>query len=193
MGIQYATGMSFLWSFGFGMENAMGGGLLTSPGRKSVGSLRFMAPTISLDLACKLKLKLNRQNQVKVSGLGGTPTQITASAEIKITLGSRVVYIMELWVANIGEGLDVLLGMDFIVDLPVTSPENLYLMPGEHAVVRIQYGHTNPEREGVWAGRGDRWCLDRYENPASQDRAVYFRRPDILFALERELFVNGKL
>ncbi|OWY97386.1 hypothetical protein PHMEG_00032097 [Phytophthora megakarya] len=146
---------------------------------------------ISLDLARKLKLKLNRQNQVKVFGLGGIPTQITASAEVKITLGSRVVYIMELWVANIGEGLDVLLGMDFMfragvrvcareglvqlpdedsilmydenvkvpqsVDLPVTSPENLYLMPGEHAVVRIQYGHTNPEREVVWAGRGDRW------------------------------------
>ncbi|OWY92858.1 Aspartic protease, partial [Phytophthora megakarya] len=88
---------------------------------------------ISLDLARKLKLKLNRQNQVKVSGLGGIPTQITASAEVKITLGSRS------------------------VDLPVTSPENLYLMPGEHAVVRIQYGHTNPEREVVWAGRGDRW------------------------------------
>ncbi|OWY93253.1 LOW QUALITY PROTEIN: Aspartic protease [Phytophthora megakarya] len=25
------------------------------------------------------------------------------------------------------------------------------------ARVRIQYGHTNPEREVVWAGRGDRW------------------------------------
>ncbi|OWZ02168.1 reverse transcriptase, partial [Phytophthora megakarya] len=42
------------------------------------------------------------------------------------------------------------------VDLPVTSPENLYLMPGEHAVVRIQYGHTNREQEVVWAERGDR-------------------------------------
>ncbi|OWY90417.1 LOW QUALITY PROTEIN: hypothetical protein PHMEG_00041462 [Phytophthora megakarya] len=144
---------------------------------------------IRLDLARKLKLKLDRQNQVKVSGLGGIPTQITASTEVKITLGSKVVYIMELWVANIGEGLDVLLGMDFMfcaricvreslvqppdeesilmydknvkasqgVGLPVTSPENLYLMPGEHAVVRIQYGHTNPEREVVWAERGDRW------------------------------------
>ncbi|OWY99721.1 hypothetical protein PHMEG_00029237, partial [Phytophthora megakarya] len=122
-----------------------------------------------------------KQNQVKVSGLGGIFTQITASAEVKITLGSRVVYIMELWVAKIGEGLDVLLGMDFMfragvcvcireglvqrpdeesilmydenvrvpqsVDLPVTSPENLYLMPGERA----------REREVVGAGRGDRW------------------------------------
>ncbi|OWY98106.1 hypothetical protein PHMEG_00031211 [Phytophthora megakarya] len=123
---------------------------------------------ISLNLARKLKLKLNRRNQVNVSGLGGIPTQITASAEVKITLGPRVAYIMELCVAHIGEGLDVLMGMDFMfragvrvcvreglvqlpdeesilmydesvkvpqgVDLPVTSPENLYLMPGEHAV-----------------------------------------------------------
>ncbi|OWZ09717.1 hypothetical protein PHMEG_00017538 [Phytophthora megakarya] len=142
---------------------------------------------ISLVLARKTQVKLNRQRQVKVSGLGGIPTQITASAEVKITLGSRVVYI----VANIDEGLDVLQGMGFMfragvrvcvreslvqlpdeesllmydenvkvpqgVDLPVTSPEKLYLMTGEHAVVRIQYGHTNPEREVVWAGRGDRW------------------------------------
>ncbi|OWY92097.1 hypothetical protein PHMEG_00039040 [Phytophthora megakarya] len=36
--------LDFLWSFGFGMENAMGGGLLTSQGRKSVGSLQFMVP-----------------------------------------------------------------------------------------------------------------------------------------------------
>ncbi|OWY94443.1 hypothetical protein PHMEG_00035825 [Phytophthora megakarya] len=202
------------------------------------------ARMISLDLARKLKLKLNRQNQVKVFELGGVPAQITASAKVKITLGSRVVYIMEFWVANIGEGLDVLLGMNFMfragvcvcvreglvqlpdkesilmydenvrvphsVDLPVTSPEKLYLMPGEHAVVRIQYGHTNPEREVVWAGRGDRWvtkiilasgdqsreyvetrCLDRYENTASQDRAV--RRPGVSSALERELIVNGRL
>ncbi|OWZ03439.1 hypothetical protein PHMEG_00024830 [Phytophthora megakarya] len=44
---------------------------------------------ISLDLARKLKLKPIRQNQVKVSGLGGISTQITASADVKITLGSR--------------------------------------------------------------------------------------------------------
>ncbi|OWZ11451.1 hypothetical protein PHMEG_00015526 [Phytophthora megakarya] len=145
---------------------------------------------VGLDLARKLKLKLHRENQVKVSGLGGILTQIMASAEVKLILGSRVVYIMELWVVSIGE--DVFLGMDFMfragvrvivreglvqlpdedsilmyddavkvpqgVDLPVTSPKYFYLMPGEHAVVRTQYGHRNPERKVVWAGRGDRWA-----------------------------------
>ncbi|OWZ14384.1 hypothetical protein PHMEG_00012144 [Phytophthora megakarya] len=129
---------------------------------------------ISLELACKLKLKLNRQTQVK----------IMASAEVKRTLGPRVVYILELWVANIGEGLDVLPGMDFMfpagvrvcvrqglvqlpneesilmhdvnvkvpqgVDLPITSLENLYLMPGEHAVNERSF------RLDV----GDRWVTE---------------------------------
>ncbi|OWZ12868.1 hypothetical protein PHMEG_00013904 [Phytophthora megakarya] len=164
---------------------------------------------ISLDLARKLKLKLNRQNQVKVSG----SQEITASAAVKITLGSRVVYIME-WVANIGEGLDVLLGMDFMfragsVDLPVMSPENLYLMPGEYAVVRIQYRHTNPEREVVWAGRGDRWVAKIVYQARSWPVAIKvvnvskhsvwidmtplarIVQPGASSALERELIVNG--
>ncbi|GMG18130.1 unnamed protein product [Phytophthora fragariaefolia] len=98
---------------------------------------------------------------------------------------------MELWVANIGEGVDVLLGMNFMysagvrrareglvklpdeetvllvgrtadhmgrgLDLAVTPKTCLYLGPGESAVVRIDYGQSNPQREVVWAGRGDRW------------------------------------
>ncbi|OWZ14541.1 hypothetical protein PHMEG_00011968 [Phytophthora megakarya] len=58
---------------------------------------------VGLDLVRKLKLKLYRQNHVKVSGLGYIPTQIMASAEGKLILGSREVYVMELWVVNIGE------------------------------------------------------------------------------------------
>jgi hypothetical protein len=48
---------------------------------------------VSLDLARRLKLKLKSGKQLRVSGLGGIPTVITASAEVKITLGPRVVYI----------------------------------------------------------------------------------------------------
>ncbi|OWY91505.1 hypothetical protein PHMEG_00039894, partial [Phytophthora megakarya] len=69
---------------------------------------------ISLDLARRLKIKLNSQKRIKVSGLGGVPSYITSSAQIKITLGWRVVYVMDVWVTNIGEGVDVLLGMDFM-------------------------------------------------------------------------------
>ncbi|GMF17877.1 unnamed protein product [Phytophthora lilii] len=147
---------------------------------------------ISLDLARRLKLRLNFCKQLRVAGLGGVPTIISARTEVKITLGPRVVYILELWVGNIGEGLDVLLGMNFMysagvrlcaregmvqlpdeetvllsgrglsqrrqgLDLPVTAHESLYLRPGEHAIIRIQYGQSNPQREVVWAGRGDRW------------------------------------
>ncbi|KAE9181164.1 hypothetical protein PF002_g27354 [Phytophthora fragariae] len=51
---------------------------------------------------------------IKVPGLGGVPTYITASARVKITLGVRVVYVMNVWVTNIGEDVEVLLGMNFM-------------------------------------------------------------------------------
>lgn len=145
---------------------------------------------LSFDFARKLGLKLRSSKVMKVSGLGGVPTYITAHAEVKITLGPRVVYVIRIWVANIGEGIDVLLGMNFMyaagirlcvreglvqlpdeetillcggpdkisyLNLPVTPMQSLYLGPGREAVVRIQYGQSNPQREVVWAGRGDRW------------------------------------
>ncbi|GMF14647.1 unnamed protein product [Phytophthora fragariaefolia] len=147
---------------------------------------------MSLDLVRRLKLRLKFCKQLRVSGLGGVPTIITATTEVEITLGPRVVYIMELWVANIGEGVDVLLGMNFMysagvrlcareglaklpdeetvllagrtadhmgrgLDLAATPKTCLYLGAGESAVVRIDNGQSNPQREVVWAGRGDRW------------------------------------
>ncbi|EGZ05031.1 hypothetical protein PHYSODRAFT_258989 [Phytophthora sojae] len=48
------------------------------------------------------------------------------------------------------------------LDIPVTSKQNLYVRPGEHATVEIKYGYSNPQKEGVWAGRGDLWvtCIN---------------------------------
>ncbi|GMF39990.1 unnamed protein product [Phytophthora fragariaefolia] len=121
-------------------------------------------------------------------------TKKVAVVQGKITLGPRVVYVMELWVANIGKGVDVLLGMNFMysagvrpcdreelvklpdeervllagrtadhmgrgLDLAVTPKTCLYLGPGELAVVRKDFGQSNPRREVVWAGRGDRWVI----------------------------------
>ncbi|KAE9322416.1 hypothetical protein PR003_g17237 [Phytophthora rubi] len=147
---------------------------------------------VSLNLARRLKLKLQMLPEpIKVSGLGGVMTYITASARVKIMLGVRVVYVMNVWVTNIDEDVEVLLGMNFMyaagvrlcvreglvqlpdeetilmsggasrqhlgLDLPVLSTRSLYLRPGEHAMVRIEYGQSNPQLDVVWAGRGDRW------------------------------------
>ncbi|GMF57330.1 unnamed protein product [Phytophthora fragariaefolia] len=46
---------------------------------------------LCFDFARKLKLKLRTHKRMKVSGLGGVPTYISAHAEVKITLGPRVV------------------------------------------------------------------------------------------------------
>ncbi|OWY98998.1 Aspartic protease [Phytophthora megakarya] len=46
------------------------------------------------------------------------------------------------------------------LELPVCAKESLYLRPGEAAVVKIEYGQANPQREVVWAGRGKRWVTE---------------------------------
>jgi len=70
---------------------------------------------ISLGLVRRLKLKTQMLPEpIKVTDLGGAPSYITASARAKITLGWRVVYILDVWLANIGEDIEVLLGMNFM-------------------------------------------------------------------------------
>ncbi|OWZ12195.1 hypothetical protein PHMEG_00014678 [Phytophthora megakarya] len=97
---------------------------------------------ISLDLARRLKIKLNSQKRIKVSGLGSVPSYITSSyitssAQIKITLGWRVVYVMDVWVTNIGEGVDVLLGMDFTFSAGVRLgiSEGMVCLPDEESIL----------------------------------------------------------
>ncbi|ETN02449.1 hypothetical protein F441_11702 [Phytophthora nicotianae CJ01A1] len=51
---------------------------------------------------------------IKVSGLGGVVTYISAGVNVKFALGLQVVYVVDVWLANIGEGVDALLGMDFM-------------------------------------------------------------------------------
>ncbi|GMF33075.1 unnamed protein product [Phytophthora fragariaefolia] len=92
---------------------------------------------MSLDLARRLKLRLKFCKQLRVSGLGGHPTIITANTEVKIPLGPRVVYTMELWVANISEGVHVLLEMNFMYSAGVglCAREGLVKLPDEETVL----------------------------------------------------------
>ncbi|KAF1780231.1 hypothetical protein GQ600_8560 [Phytophthora cactorum] len=62
---------------------------------------------MSLDLARSLKRSFGMLKiPVKVSGLGGTPTYITSEARVMVTLGGwmAMVYVLDVWLTNIGEG-----------------------------------------------------------------------------------------
>ncbi|KAE8980039.1 hypothetical protein PR001_g24381 [Phytophthora rubi] len=74
-----------------------------------------MTSIMSLDLARKLKLKLRRGYRLRVSGFGDVRRYATAKATIKLALGVGVTYVMDIWVGNIGAGLDCLLGMDYMI------------------------------------------------------------------------------
>ncbi|EGZ11975.1 hypothetical protein PHYSODRAFT_369736, partial [Phytophthora sojae] len=134
---------------------------------------------VSFDLARKLGLTLKSHKQTKVSGIGGVPTYIGASAQVKITLGSRVIYLLDVWIANIGEGIEVLLGMSFMfaAGVRISVREGLVTLPDEEAIMMCGWtpedrlGVDMPvettgswylapgesKREVVWAGRGDHW------------------------------------
>ncbi|KAE9262321.1 hypothetical protein PR003_g33582 [Phytophthora rubi] len=92
----------------------------------------------SLNLARRLKLKLQvLPEPIKVSGLGGVPSYITASAKVKITLEVRVVYITNVWVTNIGKDVKVLLGMNFMYAAGVRMcvREGLVQLPDEETIL----------------------------------------------------------
>ncbi|KAE9003002.1 hypothetical protein PR001_g18099 [Phytophthora rubi] len=97
---------------------------------------------VSADLARKLKLKLSVHSPLRVSGLGGVPTIIRSKVQVKDTIGPRVVYILDLWVANIGEGIDTLLGMDFLYSagVRICVREELVKLPDEETILLNQGG-----------------------------------------------------
>ncbi|OWZ07546.1 hypothetical protein PHMEG_00020048 [Phytophthora megakarya] len=139
------------------MENHEHGdmhGLATIHGAVNDSRTRILLDTsasvsiMSLDLARSLKLKLRTHRQIKVSDLGGVTTYITTHARVKITLGWSVVYVLNIWVGNIGEGVDVLLGMNFMHSAGVwlCIREGLVKLPDEETVVMYD---NNPKSRGM--------------------------------------------
>ncbi|OWZ14432.1 hypothetical protein PHMEG_00012096 [Phytophthora megakarya] len=105
---------------------------------------------ISLDLARRIKLKVRMlADPIKVSGLGGVQSCITAMARVKITLGMNVVYVLNVWLANIGEDLEVLLGMDFMhaAGIRLCVRVGLVRLPDEEMIVMC--AGPNHERVGI--------------------------------------------
>ncbi|KAJ0392354.1 hypothetical protein P43SY_008719 [Pythium insidiosum] len=89
-----------------------------------------------LDLARQLGLELSFKERLKVKGVGDITTYVTARARVKITLGVSVVYYMDIWCGNIGEGIQCLLGMDFMVSAGVrlSAYDGMVRLPEEESV-----------------------------------------------------------
>ncbi|KAE9038718.1 hypothetical protein PR001_g7833 [Phytophthora rubi] len=94
---------------------------------------------MSLDFARKLKLKLRRGYRLRVSGFGDAPKYATAKATIKLTLGVGVIYVMDIWVGNIGAGLDCLPGMDFMIAAGVRlcARKGVFRLPDEESLFLV--------------------------------------------------------
>ncbi|OWZ04418.1 hypothetical protein PHMEG_00023687 [Phytophthora megakarya] len=75
-------------------------------------------------------------------------TYITTHARVKITLGWSVVYVLNIWVGNIGEGVDVLLGMNFMhsAGVRLCIREGLVKLQDEETVVMYE---DNPKSRGM--------------------------------------------
>ena len=67
---------------------------------------------------------------------------VTARTNAKLTLGKSVVYFADLWYGNIGEGIQCLLGMDFMVRVGVrlSAYDGAVELPDEETVPLVSAG-----------------------------------------------------
>ncbi|OWZ15998.1 hypothetical protein PHMEG_00010265 [Phytophthora megakarya] len=116
-------------------------GLATIHGAVNDSRTRILSDTgvsvsiMSLDLARRLKPKLRTHRR---SGLRGVTTYNSTHAQVKITFGWSVVYVLNTWVGNTGEGVDVLLGMNVMhsAGVRLCIREGLVKLPDEEIAPR---------------------------------------------------------
>ncbi|OWZ09868.1 hypothetical protein PHMEG_00017358, partial [Phytophthora megakarya] len=95
----------------------------------------------------------------------GVKTKSMDKCRIKITLGHRAVYTLDVWVGNIGRGIDVLLGMNLMVvaGVRLCAHKGEVVLPDEERILLI----VSPKRahvgrtvdvsihESLWLAPGD--------------------------------------
>ncbi|KAJ8537329.1 hypothetical protein ON010_g13268 [Phytophthora cinnamomi] len=145
---------------------------------------RVTTNIMSLDLARRLKLKLRRGYRLRVTGVGDVPTYATAQARKKSTLGVRVVYVMDIWVGNIGAGvvrspdeesLYLVGGPEFDhvgLEVVVSLAETVRLQPGRSMVLPVKYHQADPDKVTEWAGHGDQWVTQFIYGAGRRPKAV---------------------
>ncbi|GMF53357.1 unnamed protein product [Phytophthora fragariaefolia] len=94
---------------------------------------------LSLDLARRLKLKLKSRGELILNGIDGVKIRVSDQCEVMVTLGHRVVYTFDVWVGNIGQGIDCLLGMIFMVAAGVRlcANEGEVVLPDEERILLV--------------------------------------------------------
>ncbi|OWY95068.1 hypothetical protein PHMEG_00035033 [Phytophthora megakarya] len=112
-----------------------------------------------------LKLRVEPRGELLLNGIDGVKTKVTNKCRIKITLGHRVVYTLDVWVGNIGQGIDVLLGMNFMVasEVRLCVHEGEVVLPDEERILllggpkRSHLGRTIDVsiHESLWLAPGD--------------------------------------
>ncbi|OWZ17598.1 hypothetical protein PHMEG_0008435 [Phytophthora megakarya] len=73
------------------------------------------------------------------ASINGMNTKVTNKCRVKITLGHRVVYTLDVWVGNIGQCIDVFLGMNFMgaVGVRLCAHEGEVVLPDEERILLV--------------------------------------------------------
>ncbi|OWZ08729.1 LOW QUALITY PROTEIN: hypothetical protein PHMEG_00018679 [Phytophthora megakarya] len=95
---------------------------------------------------CALKLRVDPRGELLLNGIDGVKTKVTNKCRVKITLRHRVVYTLDVWVGNICQGIDVLLGMNFMVatGVQLCAHEGEVVLPDEERILLV--GGPKPNR-----------------------------------------------
>ncbi|OWY97428.1 LOW QUALITY PROTEIN: hypothetical protein PHMEG_00032040 [Phytophthora megakarya] len=117
---------------------------------------------ISLE-TCALKLKVEPWGELLLKGIDGVKTKAMNKCRIKITVGQRVVYTLDVWVGNIGRGIDVLQGMNLMVvaGVRLCAHKGEVVLPDEDefssSPKRSRVGRTVDVsiHESLWLAPGD--------------------------------------
>ncbi|OWZ12402.1 hypothetical protein PHMEG_00014444, partial [Phytophthora megakarya] len=142
---------------------------------------------ISLDLVRRLKLRVEPRGDMLLNGIDGVKTNATNKCRVKITLGHRVVYTLDVWVGNIGQDIDVLLGMNFMVAARVRlcAHEGEVVLPDEERILlvgdpkRSHLGRTIDVsiHESLWLAPGDsKYIPIRTSEPDLESMDVWVSR-----------------
>ncbi|OWY91119.1 hypothetical protein PHMEG_00040436, partial [Phytophthora megakarya] len=135
------------------------------------------------------KLRVEPRGELLLNGIDRVKTKVTNKRRVKITLGHRVVYTLDVWVGNIGQAIDVLLGMNFMVAAGVRlcAHEGEVVLPDEERILLVggpKRSHLGRSidvsiHESLWLAPGDsKYIPIRTSEPDLESMDVCVSRGD---------------